>query len=197
MNCFSTDSAHFFLCRCITNPAFHKRNIRCSEFCDPKKATAPSQAIMIPLMVIDERERIPKWRFYSSDRAATAMSDSPIVPTKRCTLQRSESLPISFKEKKQHFQTTTHRVKASTLLQSNSLTSRVETSVDKTKDRKRKCSSLACERRYSENQDSQRWVYPHRDDYNRYLIPRTSQKQNTEARDEDLLGLSFVDEATN
>jgi hypothetical protein len=165
--------------------------LRCTALCDPKIVTPPSQTIMIPLMVVDERERIPKGRFYSSDSAATAvMSDSPIVPTKHCTLQRSKSLPISFKEKKRYFQTATHRINASTLLPSNSLTSRAVTNVDKP-------NSLACKRRYSERQDSRRWVYPHRDDYNRYLIPKTSQKQTTEAKDDDLVGLSFVDEATN
>jgi hypothetical protein len=82
----------------------------------------------------------------------------------------------------------------------------VDSSVDKEQDRRRRSSPLTDQRRYSERHDSQRWVYPRKDDYDRYLIPKISPKErreeSIEARDEDddagqvLLGLAFVDEAT-
>lgn len=159
-------------------------------------------------MAFDERGWIPKRHLYSSDGAATvAVHDSPVVTMKRCTLRRSESLPISFTEKKRHFKTTDCQSKTRKLLSNNSWTTKVESSVDKPQDRKRTSSPLAYKRRYSKREDSQRWVYPRRDDYDRYLIPRISREErreeNIEARGEDddagqvLLGLAFVDEATN
>jgi hypothetical protein len=159
-------------------------------------------------MAFDERGWIPKLHLYSSDEAATvAVHDPPVVTMKRCTLRRSESLPISFTEKKRHFKTTDCQNKTRRLFSNNSWTTKVESSVDKPQDRKRTCSPLAYKRRYSKREDSQRWVYPRRDDYDRYLIPRISREErreeNIKARDEDddsghvLLGLAFVDEATN
>lgn len=109
----------------------------------------------MPLMAFDERGWIPKLHLYSSDEAATvAVHDPPVVTMKRCTLRRSESLPISFTEKKRHFKTTDCQNKTRRLFSNNSWTTKVESSVDKPQDRKRTCSPLAYKRRYSKREDS-------------------------------------------
>jgi hypothetical protein len=165
---------------------------------------------MIPLMVVDESERIPKWRFYSSDevlmsRETTEVSDEGLTKgapklvqiPKRSSLQRTCSVPTSFKERKRHFQTH-KRSKTSPLpiirrWASSSFVSAVA-------DKKRKC--RAFDTPCPERHDSRRWVYATRDEYSRFLIPRTVSTESTRAvdkveQDEDmvLLGLAFVDEA--
>lgn len=160
-------------------------------------------------MVIDESERIPKWRFYSSDQVLTSREkteESENDSTKgaptfvkipsRGSLRRTCSVPTSFKERKKHFQTH-KRSKTSPLP-----IIRRSTSSYLVADKKRKW--RAFETPCPERHDCRRWAYARRDEYNRYLIPRTSSTESTRAVDKQedeqdiaLLGLAFVDEAAD
>jgi len=157
---------------------------------------------MIPQMVIDESERIPKWRFYSSNQVlgeSEGEHDTPCfvkLPSK-CPLRRTVSVPTSFKERKKHLQTH-RRIKTSP---ASSRPSLLQTFSNAPADRKRKLQGL--EGRFPERYDSQRWVYARRDDYDRYLIPRSSSTESTRVLEKEkqyeddgpvLLGLAFVDE---
>lgn len=160
-------------------------------------------------MAIDESERIPKWRFYSSDQALLradtpedcgADSSKGAKIPKHCPLRRTCSVPTSFKERKRHYQTH-KRSKTSPL---PAITRRSTSSVVVPAERKRKWRAL--ETRCPEQHDCRRWAYARRDEYNRYLIPRTSSTESTQStkavehKEEDdqddilLLGLAFVDE---
>ena len=68
-------------------------------------------------------------------------------------------------------------------------------------DRKRKWLDLSLlpQKRYPEQHNLRRWAYARREEYNRYLLPRTLSTEITEAvkseqTEEDLLGLAFIDE---
>ena len=120
---------------------------------------------------------------------------------KQGPLRRTCSVPTSFKERKRHFQTH-KRSKTSPLpiIRRSTSTNLVPAVADK----KRKWRSY--ETPCPERHHCRRWAYARRDEYNRYLIPRTSSTESTragdkqkEAEDEDigLLGLAFVDEAAD
>ena len=161
-------------------------------------------------------------RFYSSDGVAAEMNTnmssslptpSALPPMRRSALRRAESLPTSFKERKRHLN---NHLRSKTGVPNAVWTKTQSTSISPS-DRKRIWLSLASESRHPKHH-SQTWIFPRRDDYNRYLIPRACSTESTLATrdeklandnvnlelmntlDEDdgliLLGLAFIEEPT-
>lgn len=159
-------------------------------------------------MMIDESDRIAKYRFYSSDEVLASSGNddddfeeipSFVRPPKRGSLRRTVSVPTSFKERKRQ-----HRRNKTSPASTKQRPFRAVCNDIPPGERKRKWKSP--ESRYPEQHDLNRWAYARRDEYNRYLIPRTSSTELFRAVEEKsvleddgvvLRGLAFVDEVTD